>query len=98
MRFLPPASTRTMQTYEVDEDFYEDGVDFGMQAGDQLYTDAENGEQFTSFSALALSTAPSHAHARPNLPSERGGRTPNRARASGRERATVISSTSCPFR
>lgn len=45
-----------MQAYEVnvDEDFYEDGVDFGMQAGDQLYTDAENGK---SISFLSLCTS-----------------------------------------
>lgn len=43
-----------MQTYEVDEDFYEDGVDFGMQAGDQLYTDAENGEPL-SFTSPSIS-------------------------------------------
>jgi len=48
--------TKEMQAYEVnvDEDFYEDGVDFGMQAGDQLYTDAENGK---SISFLSLCTS-----------------------------------------
>lgn len=44
-----------MQAYEVnvDEDFYEDGVDFGMQAGDQLYTDAENGKSPNPFHSLS---------------------------------------------
>ncbi|GAA5911639.1 uncharacterized protein JCM6883_002429 [Sporobolomyces salmoneus] len=45
-----------MQTYEVDEDFYEDGVDFGMQAGDQLYTDAEN-EQIAQQQRIAEAAA-----------------------------------------
>ena len=45
-----------MQAYEVnvDEDFYEDGVDFGMQAGDQLYTDAENGKSPNPVHSLTL--------------------------------------------